>query len=82
MRFSSLRSKNSIFSLRKEELEHVIVRLLTERHETIATAESCTGGLLAHRLTNVPGASKVFLGRLCCLCERNESQQRLVLIQS
>ena len=54
--------KNSIFSLAKEELEHVVVRMLTERHETIATAESCTGGLLAHRLTNVPGASKVFPG--------------------
>ena len=54
--------KNSIFSLAKEELEHVVVRMLTERRETIATAESCTGGLLAHRLTNVPGASKVFPG--------------------
>jgi len=54
--------KDSIFSLAKEELEHVVVRMLTDRRETIATAESCTGGLLAHRLTNVPGASKVFPG--------------------
>jgi nicotinamide-nucleotide amidase len=54
--------KDSIFSLEKEELEHVVVRLLTERHETVTTAESCTGGMLAHRLTNVPGASKVFPG--------------------
>jgi nicotinamide-nucleotide amidase len=54
--------KHSIFSLEKEELEHVIVRLLTERNETVTTAESCTGGMLAHRLTNVPGASKVFPG--------------------
>lgn len=54
--------KNSIFSLEKEELEHVVVRMLTRRRETVATAESCTGGLLAHRLTNVPGASKVFPG--------------------
>lgn len=53
---------SSIFSLAKEELEQVIVRLLSERGETITTAESCTGGLLAHRLTNVPGASQVFLG--------------------
>jgi nicotinamide-nucleotide amidase len=53
---------NSIFSSGKEELEQVIVHLLTDRNETLATAESCTGGLLAHRLTNVPGASKVFVG--------------------
>jgi nicotinamide-nucleotide amidase len=54
--------KNSIFSFEKEELEHVVVRMLTQRRETIATAESCTGGLLAHRLTNIPGASEVFPG--------------------
>jgi nicotinamide-nucleotide amidase len=54
--------KNSIFSFEREELEHVVVRILTQRRETISTAESCTGGLLAHRLTNVPGASKVFPG--------------------
>jgi nicotinamide-nucleotide amidase len=52
----------SIFSSLKEELEQVIIRLLTERGETLATAESCTGGLLANRLTNVSGASKVFVG--------------------
>ena len=40
-------------------LEHVIVDLLTARRETLTTAESCTGGFLAHRLTNVPGASRV-----------------------
>ncbi len=53
---------NSIFSSGKEELEQVIVRLLTQRNETVTTAESCTGGLLAHRLTNIPGASKIFVG--------------------
>ena len=53
---------DSIFSLLKEELEQVIIGLLTERNETVATAESCTGGLLANRLTNIPGASEVFVG--------------------
>jgi nicotinamide-nucleotide amidase len=42
-------------------LERVVVDLLTARGETLATAESCTGGLIAHRVTNVPGASAVFL---------------------
>jgi nicotinamide-nucleotide amidase len=42
-------------------LEKVVVDLLAERSETLAIAESCTGGFLAHRITNVAGASAVFL---------------------
>src|SRR5436305_14668419 len=51
----------SIFSSDGTSLEEVVVRLLTERKQTLAIAESCTGGFLAHRITNVPGASAVFL---------------------
>jgi nicotinamide-nucleotide amidase len=40
-------------------VEEVCVSLLTQRNEWVATAESCTGGFIAHRITNVPGASGV-----------------------
>lgn len=49
----------AIFGVDQETLEHVVVRLLTQRQETLAVAESCTGGLLASRITDVPGASEV-----------------------
>jgi nicotinamide-nucleotide amidase len=51
----------SIFSDNDEALEEVVVRLLKQRKQTLATAESCTGGLIANRITNVSGASEVFL---------------------
>ena len=52
----------SLFGVGEDQLETVVVRLLTERKETLALAESCTGGGIANRLTNVPGASAVFPG--------------------
>ena len=45
-----------------ESLEFVLGSLLKKHTKTIATAESCTGGLLAERLTRVPGSSDYFLG--------------------
>ena len=53
-----------IYGVEDEELETVIVRLLTERKATLALAESCTGGCIANRITNVPGASAVLLAGL------------------
>ena len=50
-----------IVSRDSRELEKVVVDLLTARGETLAVAESCTGGFIAHRVTNVPGASAVFM---------------------
>jgi competence/damage-inducible protein CinA-like protein len=50
-----------IFSDNDETLETVVVRLLKQRKETLASAESCTGGLIANKITNVSGASEVFL---------------------
>ena len=56
----------SIFSTADETLEEIVVRLLTKRNQTLATAESCTGGLIANRITNVPGASSVFIAGYVC----------------
>jgi nicotinamide-nucleotide amidase len=51
---------DAIYGRDKDVLEEVIGRLLKERRLTVGVAESCTGGLLAHRLTNVPGSSAYF----------------------
>jgi nicotinamide-nucleotide amidase len=51
----------AIFSTAGEPIEEVVVKLLKQREQTLATAESCTGGLIANCVTNVPGASEVFL---------------------
>jgi nicotinamide-nucleotide amidase len=53
-------------------LESAVVKLLTARKQTLAVAESCTGGYLAHRITNVPGASAIFLGG--CVTYSNEAK--------
>jgi nicotinamide-nucleotide amidase len=52
---------DAVFGEQDEVLEGVIVRELTQRGQTLALAESCTGGHIAHRITNIPGASAVFL---------------------
>ncbi len=46
-----------VYGVGAETLEEVVGRLLADRRQTVAVAESCTGGLIAHRLTNVPGSS-------------------------
>lgn len=49
-----------IYGRDEETLEGNVGRLLTERGESLAVAESCTGGLIGHRVTNVPGSSDYF----------------------
>ncbi|PYK30615.1 MAG: hypothetical protein DME57_06350 [Verrucomicrobia bacterium] len=50
-----------IFTDDDRALEEILVKLLADKKQTLATAESCTGGLLANRITNVAGSSKVLL---------------------
>lgn len=51
-----------IFGIDDERMEEVVGRLLAQRGESVATAESCTGGLLASRITDVGGSSAYFPG--------------------
>jgi competence/damage-inducible protein CinA-like protein len=69
-----------IYGFDDEEMEAVIIRLLSERKQTLALAESCTGGGIANRLTNVPGASAVFLGGL--VTYSNEAKRKFAGVQA
>jgi nicotinamide-nucleotide amidase len=67
---------NSAFSFRGETMEEVVGRRLAMTEFTLAVAESCTGGLIAQRLTSVPGSSKYFIEG--CVTYSNESKVRLL----
>ena len=69
-----------IFGTQDDELNNVVVRLLTERRETLALAESCTGGYVASRITDVPGSSAVFLGGF--VTYSNQAKQELLGIRA
>ena len=71
---------SAIFGEGDDELEAVVIRLLTEKKQTLALAESCTGGGIADRLTNVPGASAVFLGGF--VTYSNELKEKILGVQS
>jgi nicotinamide-nucleotide amidase len=56
------RAEDYLFGEGDDTLEATIGRMLRERGLTLATAESCTGGLLSHRITNIPGSSDYYCG--------------------
>jgi len=58
--------RDYVFSNTGESLEEVAGKALRANGGTMATAESCTGGLLAQRITSVPGSSAYFLGGMVC----------------
>ncbi len=65
-----------LFGTDDETMEGVVVRSLTERTKTVGTAESCTGGFIANRITNVPGASAVLRGSV--IAYHNDLKQTLL----
>ncbi|MDR2906741.1 MAG: CinA family nicotinamide mononucleotide deamidase-related protein, partial [Bacteroidales bacterium] len=67
-----------IYGYDNESLESVIFRLLKDKKQTLSTAESCTGGYIAHRITSLPGSSAVFKGSV--VAYSNEVKQNLLHI--
>ncbi len=65
--------------LDENALEIVVGQLLKQRRLTLAVAESCTGGLVSHRITNVPGSSAYYQGSVTSYS--NEIKERVLHVQ-
>jgi len=64
----------AVYSVDGRSLEATVGDLLRERHLTVAVAESCTGGLLASRLTDVPGSSEYVERGVVCYSDRAKTE--------
>ena len=71
---------NYVFGIDDQRIEEVIVTMFTERKHKLAIAESCTGGLISHRITNVPGASAVLLAGM--VTYSNEAKQKFLAVSA
>jgi nicotinamide-nucleotide amidase len=63
------------FGMEPYSIEEQVMRNLAETNRTLALAESCTGGLISHRMTQVPGASKTLRGTLVAYQESLKSEE-------
>lgn len=63
-----------IFGFDDDTMEGIIGRLLSEHHTTLSVAESCTGGLLASRITDVAGSSAYFMGGAVCYTGKSKTE--------
>ena len=59
-----------IYGYDDETLEDIVGNLLREKKQTLATAESCTGGYIAHLITTVPGSSDYYIGSIISYADR------------
>jgi nicotinamide-nucleotide amidase len=71
---------DNVFSEDGSSMEAVVGRLLIKENATLAVAESCTGGLISHLLTNVPGSSNYFL--FSGVTYSNEAKQKVLGVSS
>ena len=67
-----------VYSVDVESLEELVVAELKKAGKTLATAESCTGGLLSKRITDIPGSSEVF--HMGCVTYANEAKEALLFV--
>lgn len=63
-----------LFGYDDDTLESVAGQLLRARNQTLATAESCTGGLLGSRITDIPGSSAYYLGGVVCYTAKAKTE--------
>jgi len=71
---------NVIYGQDDETMEVIVGRLLKEKKLTLTTAESCSGGLIADRITDVPGSSEYFLGSV--IAYSNTLKEKLLGVKS
>jgi PncC family amidohydrolase len=64
----------------EQKPEHKVAQLMLQHKLTLVTAESCTGGLIGHLLTNVPGSSQYFLGGLVTYAD--EMKHSLIAVRA
>ncbi|MDA1029240.1 MAG: competence/damage-inducible protein A [Bacteroidetes bacterium] len=69
------RASDWIYGENDETLEEAVGRLFSQSNNTLAVAESCTGGFIAHTITNVPGSSAYFLGGITAYSNQAKESQ-------
>ena len=70
---------NRIFGSNEDELVEIVTSYLSEHGQTVATAESCTGGLIAKTFTDVAGSSQFFVGS--CIAYSNEVKTEVLRVE-